>query len=191
MGETESSRVSVTDFQMPFWSMVKFTMKWAIASLPALIVLVSLGAVVWTLLSRALPQPAPRADAVSSTAASTADTAPAAGAAAVAYLPKVMVSNVSVGTSDAGEPAVFAELKNTGERSLKRVEVTIYCLGLDGSPVFEKKHTPVLFTGLGMRSDIDAPLKPGYSRQFGVRLYDAPSEWNKEVRVSVTGVEFE
>lgn len=35
----ESSSVIVTDIDMPFWSMVSFMVKWAIASIPAIIIL--------------------------------------------------------------------------------------------------------------------------------------------------------
>ncbi|MBO8093655.1 MAG: hypothetical protein J7D60_10125 [Prosthecochloris sp.] len=35
----EKQEVVVTDIQMPFWSMVKFMIKWAIASIPAIIIL--------------------------------------------------------------------------------------------------------------------------------------------------------
>ncbi|MEQ9569197.1 MAG: hypothetical protein RLN75_03315 [Longimicrobiales bacterium] len=42
----ERSDVVVTDIQMAFGSMVVFMVKWAIASIPALIILVVLGALV-------------------------------------------------------------------------------------------------------------------------------------------------
>ena len=35
--------VSIVDVHMPFWSMVVFMIKWAIASIPALIILAILG----------------------------------------------------------------------------------------------------------------------------------------------------
>lgn len=40
--------VTVTDIDMPFWSMVKFMLKWSIATIPAAIILIaaSFGAVV-------------------------------------------------------------------------------------------------------------------------------------------------
>jgi hypothetical protein len=38
--------------------------------------------------------------------------------------------------------------------------------------------------------DNDA-LKPNYSRKFGVKLYDAPSDWAGKVRVEVTDLEFQ
>jgi hypothetical protein len=48
MNETPSLReVVVTDIDMPFGSMVRFMVKWAIASIPALIILAVLGAVMW------------------------------------------------------------------------------------------------------------------------------------------------
>jgi len=44
---TTTREVTVVDIRMPFWSMVTFMIKWAIASIPALIIL----AVLWTLLA--------------------------------------------------------------------------------------------------------------------------------------------
>lgn len=46
--EIEKKReVTVTDIQMPFGSMVFFMVKWAVASIPALIIIVLLGTVFW------------------------------------------------------------------------------------------------------------------------------------------------
>jgi len=39
--------VVVTDIQMPLGSMITFMVKWAIASIPAMIILFVLGAVFW------------------------------------------------------------------------------------------------------------------------------------------------
>ena len=41
----EDRHVIVTDVQMKFWSMVTFMVKWAVASIPAVIILLILGAV--------------------------------------------------------------------------------------------------------------------------------------------------
>ena len=38
----KSSSVKITDINMPFWSMVIFMVKWAIASIPAIIILMLL-----------------------------------------------------------------------------------------------------------------------------------------------------
>ncbi len=35
-----NARVTVTDIDMPFWSMVRFMIKWAVATIPAMIILV-------------------------------------------------------------------------------------------------------------------------------------------------------
>ncbi len=50
MNNENSTRVVVTDIRMPFWSMVRFMVKWAIAAIPAILILALLGA----LLSAAL-----------------------------------------------------------------------------------------------------------------------------------------
>jgi hypothetical protein len=47
---TLSSRVVVTDIDMPFGSMVRFMVKWSIAAIPALIILVIIGSVLWGIL---------------------------------------------------------------------------------------------------------------------------------------------
>ena len=51
MGTETTSHVVVTDIRMPFLSMVVFMIKWAIAAIPAFIILAVIGAVVATLLS--------------------------------------------------------------------------------------------------------------------------------------------
>jgi hypothetical protein len=40
------NEVVITDIKMPFWSMVGFMVKWAIAAIPAFVILAILGAVV-------------------------------------------------------------------------------------------------------------------------------------------------
>ena len=49
-GET-SQEVIVTDINMPFWSMVRFMIKWAVASIPAIIVLMLLFSVLTAVVS--------------------------------------------------------------------------------------------------------------------------------------------
>jgi len=51
MGTETSGHVVVTDIRMPFWSMVVFMIKWAIAAIPAFIILAVLGGVAAALLS--------------------------------------------------------------------------------------------------------------------------------------------
>ena len=51
MGTETSAHVVVTDIRMPFWSMVVFMIKWAVAAIPAFIILAVLGGVAAALLS--------------------------------------------------------------------------------------------------------------------------------------------
>jgi hypothetical protein len=46
----EKNRMVVTDIKMPFWSMVIFMVKWAIASIPAFIILGLMGSVFFILI---------------------------------------------------------------------------------------------------------------------------------------------
>ncbi len=43
--DSQKNQVTVVDIKMPFWSMVIFMVKWAIAAIPAILILVLLGAV--------------------------------------------------------------------------------------------------------------------------------------------------
>ncbi len=45
------NEVVITDIKMPFWSMVVFMVKWAIAAIPAIIILAILGAITMGLIS--------------------------------------------------------------------------------------------------------------------------------------------
>jgi hypothetical protein len=45
----EKTEVVVTDIEMPFWSMVVFMVKWAVASIPAFIFLATLSALVFSM----------------------------------------------------------------------------------------------------------------------------------------------
>ncbi len=190
--EQPTQEVVVRDVQMRFGSMVIFMVKWAIASIPALIILIFLTVATIgfaTGLFGSLGHVGLRG--TKSAAASSGVGAKSGSAAEVAYIEKVLVRNVRVGKSVLDEAGAWGEVKNSGDRTLKKVDLVIYCLGADGKPVFEKTFSPVWVTEVSMPGDENEPLKPGYSRQFGVKLDDAPSDWSKRVEVKVTGVEFQ
>jgi len=197
MSDTGKQEVEVTDIRMRFGSMVLFMVKWAIASIPAVIILVVLTAVVWGLtigLVGSIRASSYRHALSHTTTSSTgeprstpSDLSSQVSAEEAAYLPSVVVKGVTVGKSALGETGVFGEVKNGGDHALKRVELTIYCLGPDGKPVFEKNYPAVLVSQFGS----ETPLKPGYTRTFGVRMDDAPSDWTKKVDVKVSQIKFQ
>ena len=51
MGTETSAHIVVTEIRMPFWSMLVFMIKWAIAAIPTFIILAVLGGVAAALLS--------------------------------------------------------------------------------------------------------------------------------------------
>ncbi len=106
------------------------------------------------------------------------------------YFDKIEVLNIHLGTDFRGAISVFGEIKNNGDRTLRQVEVTAYCLDKNGKTVFEKTYHPVLVSEYSLMND-KTPLKPNYSRRFGYKLNDAPSSWSKKVKVAVTDIEFQ
>jgi len=108
-----------------------------------------------------------------------------------AYFPNIEVKGVHIGKGIFGEKGVFGEVKNKGNKSLKSVEITTHCLDKEGKTVFEKTYHPVLVLEHSFSMRDNQPLKPNYSRQFGCKLDDAPSDWSGKVRVEVTDLEFE
>lgn len=107
-----------------------------------------------------------------------------------AYFDKVEVRNIHLGADYIGRAGVFGEIKNNGDRTLTQVEITTYCLDKNEKVVFESTYHPVLVTENSFMND-NTPLKPNYSRRFGYKLDDAPSDWNKKVKVEVTDIEFQ
>ena len=103
-----------------------------------------------------------------------------------AYFQNIEIRDLSISESTLKDTGVFGEIKNNGNRSLKEVEITVYCLDKDGKAIFEKKYYPILIS----RFSQGIPLKPNYSQKFGYKL-DAPSDWSGNIRAEVTNLEFE
>ena len=186
--EMPNRDVIVRDVRMPFRSMVVFMVKWALAAIPSLLILVFVAVFFATFVSGIVAaifvagtQKAAETVATSTKSVVKGDPAEAA------YLDKVVVRNVRVAKSTLDEDGVWGEIKNMGDRTLREVEVVVYCLGVDGKPIFEKKFSPVLAS----EYTSEGPLKPGYGRRFGYKLDDAPSGWTKKVDVKVIGVRFQ
>ena len=84
---------------------------------------------------------------------------------------------------DSKKPTVEGKIRNNGDKSLSRVEITVYFLDANDKRIGEKTSS---FMG------DSTPLKPNYIRDFGyVVLEDAPSEWAKKVEVLITDISFE
>ena len=43
---SDENKVRVVDFDMPFWSMMNFMVKWALAAIPAMLILMVFGTVI-------------------------------------------------------------------------------------------------------------------------------------------------
>ena len=106
-----------------------------------------------------------------------------------AYLSKIELRDVKLTRVEREDPRLSYEVKNLGDHTIGRLEVTVYYLDAAGRPISEKKDHPVL-SGSYSRGDSAQPLKPNYSRKDMAIIDDAPSEWGGKVDVKVTHCEF-
>jgi hypothetical protein len=127
----------------------------------------------------------------SNTAVVTSDAGSQSSDAGSQYIDKIQIRNLEVSTTVLREPGVFGELKNTGDRTVKTVDITIYFLDKSGNVVAEKEHSPIFQTEYNFGEHDSSPLKPNHSRKFGYKADDAPSDWARKVKAKVTKVEFE
>ncbi len=92
-------------------------------------------------------------------------------------------------------PGVGFKIKNKGNRTLRKVEVTVYFKDASGTIIAEKTYHPVLVTEYSFGGD-NKPLKPNYIWQIeSGKFYKAdsvPTEWKEgAVSAKITNIEFE
>lgn len=116
-----------------------------------------------------------------------------------AYLPKVEVTGLKAAEGTKGNGRVTGTLKNSGDKGLDEVELTVFYTDDDGKPVYEdnkarpcfSKVWPVLVNS-DHPGDPLKPLKPGESRNFQLDVpqgFDVEAELTK-VGAKVSAVQF-
>jgi hypothetical protein len=112
-----------------------------------------------------------------------------------AYLPKIELTKLFAihhDTYEGKKVGVEFKLKNNGEQTLNRVEVTVYFLDRDKRPVYDEKFYPISVSEFSK----DTPLRPGYSWQLEPDHFipvsrALPDEWYPGlVSAKVTDIEF-
>lgn len=112
------------------------------------------------------------------------------------YISNVELKEFKVGKGrrysfEGPQPAIFGKVVNHGNRTLRKVEVTVYFLGRDGQPIAEEDYYPVLVTEFSFGDD-NKPLRPGYIKEFGYVVGDkTPSEWSGKARAKITDIDFQ
>lgn len=87
------------------------------------------------------------------------------------------------------EPGIFGTVINKGNRTLNKVQITVYFLDEAGTVIGEEDFHPILVSEYSFGDD--KPLKPNYVKDFGFTLKDsAPSGWSGKVKANVTDIEF-
>ena len=115
-----------------------------------------------------------------------------------AYLEKIDLYDFTAKYQDAvldgRVPGVNFKIKNKGDRTLSKVEVTVYFKSPDGTVIAEESYYPVLVTEESFSGD-NKPLKPNYIwQQERGHFYTAknvPSEWKEgAASAKITAIEF-
>ncbi|MBI3355367.1 MAG: hypothetical protein HY038_01085 [Nitrospirae bacterium] len=108
--ETNNQAVVVTDIRMPFFSMVIFMVKWAIAAIPAFFILTVFGVLTWAMLSGLLLSLTigKNTDSIRTMGTETPSSVPISTepksppTAESAYFPKLIVAGIMVEPSTRG-----------------------------------------------------------------------------------------
>jgi hypothetical protein len=95
---------------------------------------------------------------------------------------------------DGRVPGILFKVQNTGDKSLDRVEVTVFFKDADGRTIAEEDFLPVLVSEYSFSGD-NQPLKAGYIWQMEEgKFYAAkqvPSEWKEgSFEAVITDIEF-
>lgn len=107
-----------------------------------------------------------------------------------AYINKVRIINLKATEKIPERIEVSGIIRNLGNRTLNKVEIIIYFLDKDGMPIFEETYSPVWVSEYSFGTS-NKPLKPNYSRRFGYRIDDVPSDWAKKIKAEITDIRFE
>ena len=93
---------------------------------------------------------------------------------------------------DKNIPAVRFAIRNRGDRSLDKVEVTVYFYDRNKNAIFEKTYYPVLVSSYGLNNN--SPLKPNYIKRQKENNYytidELGSEWAGKADAIVSDIEF-
>jgi hypothetical protein len=110
----------------------------------------------------------------------------ASAAAAQAYIPSLKLKDVTVKPAMSGSQGMFGEIVNSGNRALDQINLTVSYYSPNGKLVYTERHTPF---ALPLRfADFElplAPLAPGASRKFGIRL-TAPTDVQQDDKPQLT-----
>jgi hypothetical protein len=96
--------------------------------------------------------------------------------------------------SDDRVPGVSFKLKNNGDRSLRKINVTVYFKDSNDTIIYEKEFSPVVDSPYSFGEN-RGPLKPNYIWSIGQdKFYKAeavPTEWKEgSVSARITDIEF-
>lgn len=85
--------------------------------------------------------------------------------------------------------SVFGTIKNAGDKTINLLEITVYFLDKNKKRIGEKD---AIIINTGSIFDKSAPLKPNYSKDFGIIVADIVSaEWTGKVEIEIKRIDGE
>jgi len=203
----KKQEVTVTDIRMPFGSMVLFMVKWAVASIPALIIIVLLGTVFWGVASGVLssmgtPWSSALADAITGKSRGTVRQNTYTGKTLEIASPPASVS-VDANNRPAQDSARVDAVKLAAEEQAYISKLQVNDVHAGGPVVENAVFGEIKNTGNRRLLNVEmivycldsdgkrifqkkfqlfnenqhASLESGRSKPFGVSMNDAPLEW--------------
>ncbi len=109
-------------------------------------------------------------------------------AAREAYMLKLELTGVQVDHIWFDGKSVSGEIRNTGNRIVRKIEITVFHLDEEGRAIFERIHYPVFAPR--WETDENKLLKPNCSQKFRYKLDEVPSQWSGEVLVKIVKIAF-
>ena len=116
------------------------------------------------------------------------DEAEAKQAARDAYTSKLELTGVQVDHIWFDGKSVSGEIRNTGNRTVRKIEITVFYLNEEGRAIFDRTHYPVFAPR--WETDESKLLKPNHSQKFRYKLDEVASQWSGEVRVKIAKIAF-
>jgi membrane-associated HD superfamily phosphohydrolase len=100
------------------------------------------------------------------------------------YLSQLLVENVTVKDTHSGKE-VHGEIRNNGASTLIFVEILVEFLDESGQPMHETEY-PALYVENRMPfRDRHEPLKPNFSKKWGMNTKSVSDRWAGGVKVSI------
>lgn len=105
-----------------------------------------------------------------------------------AYMAYLELTNLQIDDMGFDAKLLSGEIKNTGVKTVRKIEITISYLDDAGKAVYERTYYPVLASQ--WETGEDKLLKPNSSQRFQYKIDYFPVGWSGELTVKIAKIAF-